>query len=43
MGTKQANKTANVFVAEIDGLAKQLVGAYIADGVPKPLADKYTI
>ena len=38
-----ANKTANVFVAEKDDLAKQLPGAYFADGVPKPLADKYTI
>ena len=38
-----ANKTANVFVAEKDDLAKQLPGAYFADGVQKPLADKYTI
>ena len=43
MATKQAGKSAISFVKEIDDLAKQLAGAYISDGVPKTLADKYTI
>ena len=38
-----SNIILNSFVKEIDDLAKQFAGAYISDGVPKSLTDKYTI
>ena len=43
MATKQAGKSANSFVKEIDNLIKQLASSYISDGIPKTWADKYTI
>lgn len=42
MSTKQGSKSINVYAREISELAKNLVGAYTAEGVPPEAAQKYS-
>lgn len=42
MNTKQNNKTANTYCAEIESLTKSLENAYISDGLTTELANKYS-
>lgn len=42
MNVRQNNKSANVFVNELEELTKALSNAYIADGLPNALAEKYS-
>lgn len=42
LNIRQGNKTANSFVSEIEELTKALSNAYISDGLPVELAQKYS-
>lgn len=42
MNTRQNNKTANTYCSEIESLTKSLENAYISDGLPCELANKYS-
>lgn len=42
MNVKQNNRSANVFVNEVEELTKALSNAYIADGLTHELAEKYS-
>lgn len=42
LNVKQNNKSANNFVQEIEDLTKSLTNAYITDGLPGSLAEKYS-
>ena len=42
MSIQQKDKTANVYTKEVEDLAKAIKSAYISDGVPLNVAEKYT-
>lgn len=42
MNVRQGNKSANLFVSEVEELTKALSNAYISDGLPLQLAEKYS-
>lgn len=42
MNVRQSNKTANVYIKEVEELTKSLESAYITDGLTPTMAEKYS-